>query len=314
MHKVGLLLGDGFQILSLSTMAVFECANFVCGETFYQIQSYSIAGGTVVSSLGMAVDTRGVDQNSWADTWIVSGVNDPIARPSQPELRQFLQQAVQQSRRVAAICTGVFTLAEAGLLDGKRATTHWALAAEMAQRFPKVQVDANRIFIVDGTIWTSAGMTAGLDLALGMVEKDLGHEVARTVAHMLVMNQQRSGGQTQYSEMLELAPKSDRIQAALEYARRNLARQLTVEKLAEVAHLSPRQFSRIFREETGGTPAKAIEGLRLEAARLMIEQSRHSLDVVAKETGFRDRRHMREVFLRGFGVSPQILRQHSRKP
>lgn len=250
----------------------------------------------------MAVDTRGVDQNSWADTWIVSGVNDPIARPSQPELRQFLQQAVRQSRRVAATCTGVFTLDEAGLLEGKRATTHWALATEMAQRFPKVQVDANRIFIVDGTIWTSAGMTAGLDLALGMVEKDLGHEVARAVARMLVMNQQRSGGQAQYSEMLELAPKSDRIQVALEYARRNLARQLTVEKLAEVAHLSPRQFSRIFREETGGTPAKAIEGLRLEAARLMIEQSRHSLDVVAKETGFRDRRHMREVFLRGFGV------------
>jgi transcriptional regulator GlxA family with amidase domain len=155
-------------------------------------------------------------------------------------------------------------------------------------------------------------MTAGLDLALAMVEKDLGDEVSRGVAHNLVMHQHRSGGQSQHSEMLTLAPKSDRIQNAMNYARKNLARALTVDELAEEANLSPRQFSRVFTAETGMSPAKAIEGLRLEAARLMIEKSRHPLEIIARETGFRDRRHMREVFLRGFGVPPQSMRREVR--
>lgn len=147
-------------------------------------------------------------------------------------------------------------------------------------------------------------MTAGLDLALAMVEKDLGTEIARSVAHKLVMHQRCSGGQSQHSEMLKLSPKSDRIQSALDYARRNIHQKLTVEDLAEAVFLSPRQFSRLFRQETGQSPAKAIEALRLEAARVMAEQDRHHLDTIAKETGFRDRRHMREVFLRNYGLPP----------
>jgi transcriptional regulator GlxA family with amidase domain len=175
-----------------------------------------------------------------------------------------------------------------------------------------VLVEEDRIYIVDGPIWTSAGMTAGLDLALAMVEKDMGAEAARSVAHKLVMHQRRAGGQSQHSEMLELAPKSDRIQTALSYARQNLNRSLTVEELAETVHMSARQFSRVFTLETGQSPAKAVERLRLEAARFMIEQSRHPLEVIAKETGFRDRRHMREVFMRGFGLPPQAVRRDAR--
>ena len=132
------------------------------------------------------------------------------------------------------------------------------------------------------------------------------------MAHKLVMHQRRAGGQSQHSEMLDLAPKSDRIQDALNYARQNLSRSLTVEELAEAVHLSPRQFSRVFTLETGQSPAKAIERLRLEAARLMIEQSRHPLDVIARESGFRDRRHLRDAFLRGFGVPPNAVRRDSR--
>jgi transcriptional regulator GlxA family with amidase domain len=203
-------------------------------------------------------------------------------------------------------------LAEAGLLDGRRATTHWAFAADMQQHHPAIQLEADRIFVVDGPFWTSAGMTAGLDLALGMVEEDLGADVARSVAHQLVMHQRRSGGQSQHSEMLELAPKSDRIQASLDYAQRHLSRPLDVEELAGVAHLSPRQFSRVFAAETGQSPAKAVERLRTKAARLMIERSRHPLEVVARETGFRDRRHLREAFLRVFGVPPQAMRREAR--
>jgi transcriptional regulator GlxA family with amidase domain len=179
-------------------------------------------------------------------------------------------------------------------------------------QYPLVQVEADRIFIVDGAIWTSAGLTAAMDLALGMVEKDLGPDVATSVARVLVMNHRRSGGQPQHSEMLKLAPKSDRIQAALEYARKNLSSPLRVDDLARAAHLSARQFGRIFLSETGQSPAKAIEQLRLEAARNMIERGRHSLEIIARETGFRDRSHLREVFVRGYGVTPQSLRRDAR--
>lgn len=312
MHRIGYLLLEGFQVLSLATQTVFEYANLVAKEPFYRIQNFSPAGGLVRSSLGLAVDTRPLDAPRLADTWMVVGVNDPLATPTPEAALDFVRQAGSQARRTVGVCTGGFVLAEAGLLAGRRATTHWAFAQAMRKRFPDIEVEDDRIYLIDGPIWTSAGMTAGLDLALGMVEKDLGVEAARSVARKLVMHQRRSGGQSQHSEMLDLAPKSDRIQNALNYARNHLSRALSVEELAEVVHLSPRQFTRVFTAETGHSPAKAIEGLRLEAARLMIEQSRHSLEVVARETGFRDRRHMREAFLRGFGVPPQAVRRDAR--
>jgi transcriptional regulator GlxA family with amidase domain len=142
-------------------------------------------------------------------------------------------------------------LAEAGLLDGRRATTHWHRARELQAQFAKVKVEEDRIFIIDGPVWASAGMTAGIDLALAMIEKDLGADVARTVARQLVVYHRRAGGQSQFSTLLELEPKSDRIQSALAYAKRNLTSKLTVKQLANAAHLSPRQFSRAFRAETG---------------------------------------------------------------
>jgi transcriptional regulator GlxA family with amidase domain len=312
MHRIGYLLSDGFQVMALASQSVFEYANVVAGEAFYSIENFSVAGGEVRSSLGMSVGTRPLGVRAAIDTWIAAGVNTPLTSPPPAEVLAFLRKAVTRARRIAGLCTGGFVLAEAGLLANRRATTHWAFAREMMSRFPDIRVEEDRIYIVDGPIWTSAGMTAGLDLALGMVEKDLGADVARSVAHKLVMHQRRSGGQSQHSEMLDLAPKSDRIQNALDYARKNLSRPLTVEELASAAHLSPRQFSRVFTLETGQSPAKAIEGLRLEAARLMIEKSRHSLEVIAIETGFRDRRHMREAFMRGFGLPPQEVRRGAR--
>ena len=182
---------------------------------------------------------------------------------------------------------------------------------ELQKRFPKVNMEADRIFIVDGPVWTSAGMTAGIDLALAMVEKDLSAEVARSVAQQLVVYHRRAGGQSQHSALLQLAPKSDRIQSALAYARRNLHTVLSVERLADAANLSPRQFSRAFRAETGQSPAKAVEHLRVEAARLLMEQSRHPIDVVARESGFADRRRMRQAFLRAFGQPPQVIRRNA---
>jgi transcriptional regulator GlxA family with amidase domain len=173
-----------------------------------------------------------------------------------------------------------------------------------------VRVEEDRIFIADGPVWTSAGMTAGIDLALALIEQDLGLEAARTVARRLVLYHRRAGGQSQFSSLLELEPKSDRIQTVLTYARRNLAGRLSVDDLAEVAHLSPRQFSRAFQAETGQTPAKAVENLRLEGARALMEDTNHT--VVAQLTGFGDRNQMRRAFLRAYGQPPQVIRRQSR--
>jgi len=171
---------------------------------------------------------------------------------------------------MTATCTGAFVLAAAGLLDGNRATTHWQYAVALRQLYPRVRVEEDRIFIKDGAIWTSAGMTAVIDLALAMVEEDLGRDVSRAVARQLVVYHRRAGGQSQHSTLLELEPRSDRVQSALAFAKRHLCENLSVERLADSARLSPRQFSRVFRTETGKSPAKAVEQLRVEAARLML--------------------------------------------
>ncbi len=245
---------------------------------------------------------------------MISGMADPTNRTTTAEELKFISDVSARSRRTAGLCTGAFVLGEAGLLDGRRVTTHWAYADALQARCPLARVEADRIFIVDGPIWTSAGLTAAMDLALGMVEKDHGSNFATSVARALVMHHRRSGGQSQHSEMLALAPKSDRIQRALEYARVNLSKPLRVQDLAKAAHLSTRQFGRIFLSETGESPARAIERLRLEAARNMIERGRHSLETIAKEVGFRDGRHLREIFTRVYGTTPQLLRRAARSP
>src|SRR6478609_608586 len=213
----------------------------------------------------------------------------------------------------AAQCTGAFVLAEAGVLDGRHATTHWRYARELQARFPKVKVDEDRIFINDGPIWTSAGMSSGIDLALALLDNDLGPDAAKLVARLLVMNQRRLGGQMQHSALLDMTPKSDRIELVLAHIRRNLRNPLTIDELADVANLSPRQFSRAFVTETGQSPAKAVERLRLEAARFMLEQGQHTINVIAQETGFADRERMRRAFLRTFGVPADVLRRSARR-
>ncbi len=313
MHRIGYVLPEGFQVMTFSTQAVFELANLVAGRPVYEVENYALGDGTVRASVGLTVRARPLTARSSADTWMVAGVVVPLVTPTAPELLRLVDKLGARARRTCGLCTGAFLLADAGLLDGRRATTHWFWTDALQRRHPSVQVEADRIYITDGPVWTSAGMTAELDLALGLVEQDLGAKIARSVAHRLVMHQRRSGGQSQHSEMLKLAPKSDRIQQVLEYARHRLAQSLSVEELAEVAHLSPRQFSRVFAAETGQSPAKAVEGLRLEAARLMLESSQHPLEVVAKEAGFRDRRHLREAFMRGFGAPPQAVRRGARR-
>jgi transcriptional regulator GlxA family with amidase domain len=174
-------------------------------------------------------------------------------------------------------------------------------------------MEEDRIYINDGPIWTSAGMTAGIDLVLAMIDNDLGPETAKAVARLMVINQRRMGGQKQHSALLDMTPKSDRIELVLAHIRQNLRSTLSVEELAAIASLSPRQFSRAFLAETGQSPARAVEQLRLEAARFMVEEGRHSVNVVARETGFADRERMRRAFLRTFGVPAQALRRNAKR-
>lgn len=312
MHRIGYFLTEGFQVMALGTQSVFEFANVVAKEQVYQVTNYSLAGGVITSSIGASVSTEQATPESPADTWMVSGIVDPLARDSTVEELNFVRTAAGRAQRVGGLCTGAFVLAEAGLLEGRRVTTHWAYAGVLKERFPNTHVEPDRIFINDGAIWTSAGLSAAMDLVLGMVEKDLGHKVADKVARVLVMYHRRSGGQSQHSEMLKIAPRSDRIQAALDHAGAHLSCDLSSDVLAKVVHLSERQFRRIFLAETGMSPAKAVEQLRLETARNMIQRGNHSLEIIARDTGFRDRRHLREVFIRKLGISPQSLRRDAR--
>jgi transcriptional regulator GlxA family with amidase domain len=309
MQRIGFIVLPGFQVMSFAALSVFEFANKEMGEPVYDVHLLSETGESIRSSIGISVATEPFDDTSFG-TLIVGG--SAFIGSLTPGVIKFMRQALRRCRRVAATCTGAFVLAEAGLLDGRRATTHWNRARELQALFPKVKVEADRIFIIDGSVWTSAGMTAGIDLALAMVEQDLGADVARAVARQLVVYHRRAGGQSQFSALLELEPKSDRIQSALAYAKRNLDKPMTVGQLAAAAHLSPRQFSRAFRAETGQSPAKAVENLRVEAARLMMEQSRHPIDAIARQTGFADRDRMRRAFLRAFGQPPQVIRRNAR--
>jgi transcriptional regulator GlxA family with amidase domain len=307
MRKVGFIIYPGYQTMGFAVTSAFELANRLAAERVYDIRMLSRDGGAVRASLGFRVSTERFAEEPY-DIIIVGASWEEPSR----ETIEFIRHIRPYCRRIAATCHGAFVLAEAGLLDGRRATTHWVRAGELRARYPKVRVEEDRIFIADGPVWTSAGMTAGIDLALALIEEDLGLEAARTVARRLVLYHRRAGGQSQFSSLLELQPKSDRIQSVLTYARRNLAARLTVDELAEVAHLSPRQFSRTFQAETGQTPAKAVENLRLEGARALMEDTHHTIDVVAQETGFRDRNRMRRAFLRTYGQPPQVIRRQSR--
>jgi transcriptional regulator GlxA family with amidase domain len=310
MHKIGFVVFPDFYLMGLATITAFELANQILAEPAYEVTVLSEKGGLVPSSAGIRVETQPFGDAIFDTVMFASGVETQM---SSPTLSAFVRRSLKTSRRIAAPCTGAFILAEAGVLDGRRATTHWRFARDLQRRFPKVAVEEDQIFIVDGSIWTSAGMTATIDMALAMIEKDHGQEVSRTVARKLVVHYRRAGGQSQFSALLELDPKSDRIQKAIEYANANLRNALSVEELAEVARLSPRQFSRAFSAETGQSPAKAVEQLRVEAARLMLEQGRHSMDVIAAEVGFSDRERMRRAFLRTLGQPPQAIRRFGRE-
>jgi transcriptional regulator GlxA family with amidase domain len=239
---------------------------------------------------------------------LVAGGQGVEAAAANPELVDWLRQRAGQARRVASVCTGAFLLAAAGLLDGRRAVTHWKDCARLAKRFPAVRVEPDPIFVRDGRVWTSAGVTAGIDLALALVEEDLGRAMALAVARYMVVFLKRPGGQAQFSAALALQAADDKFGALHDWISRHLGDDLSLPVLAGQAGMSERSFSRHYAEAAGQTPARAIERLRVEAARRLLTESRTPVKRIAQRCGFGSEETMRRSFLRLLAVTPQDYR------
>jgi transcriptional regulator GlxA family with amidase domain len=278
----------------------------------YRLSVISSDGASLETSSGLTIVPHAGLSEAPAeiDTLIVAGGYGCIAATEDVALIDWLKHAAARARRTASVCTGAFLLAHAGLLDGRRATTHWASARELARRYPAVEVDPEPIFLRDGDIWTSAGVTAGMDLALALVEEDLDRELALTIARHLVLFLRRPGSQSQFSATLATQePHREPLREAQRYALENPAADLSVEAMAERAHLSPRHFARSFRAEVGVTPARYIEHVRLEAARRRLEDTSEPIGAIAASCGFGTPETMRRVFLRALGVGPAEYRR-----
>jgi len=308
-RTVAVLIFPQFQLLDAAgPITVFEAAGRDAAPPVYRLRVMARAAGPVVSSCGVPLVAEPLIDGA-LDTLIVAGGWGTRNTSVCVQTLAYVRAAAARARRTASVCSGAFVLAAAGLLDGKRATTHWARAAEFARTYPQVRVEPDRIFIRDGTTWTSAGITAGIDLALALVAEDLGEAVAKRAAQQLVVYHRRPGGQSQFSALLEADRPDSRFSPLLAWARERLNERLSVERLAERAAMSPRHFARAFAADTGITPAKAIERLRLEAARDEIESGAAPIERVAAHTGFGDPERMRRAFLRAFGQPPQALRR-----
>lgn len=308
-RRIGFLIFPGFQLLDAAgPIAAFEsAARLVPGA--YELKIIAVAPGAIMSSSGASLQAEGFGRPGRIDTLMVAGGEGTYAALGCAITRRFIRACARGCRRVASVCSGSFLLAGAGLLDGRTATTHWSVTEKFRRAFPRVRLDPDRIFVHEGKLWCSAGVTAGIDLSLALIGEDLGEAVARRAAQQLVVYHRRPGGQSQFSALLELERAQGRFAPTLEHVRAHLAAPWPVTALAARSCMSPRNFARAFRAETGLTPAKAVERLRADAARARLESGRPALHAVARECGFGDAERMRRAFLRLFGASPAGLRR-----
>lgn len=307
-RQIGFVIFPDFQILDATgPLAAFEIAGrYIPGA--YVLSVITAEPGLVASSGGAQMAAAPLPDQ--LDTVVVAGGEGTRPAALHPRLIAWLQAL--GARRTASVCSGAYILAEAGLLDGRRATTHWERTQDFARRYPKIRLEPDRIFVRDGDVWTSAGITAGIDLALALIADDLGEDIARRTAQQLVVYHRRPGGQSQFSALIEMGGHGGRFAALLDWMRAHLAEPLSVDQLADQAGMSARNFARTFAAEAGMTPAKAVERLRLETARERVEGSTESIDHIALVTGFGDPERMRRAFLRAFGQPPQALRRSAR--
>lgn len=302
------------QLLDVTgPVQVFASANDLVanagGAPPYRLKLVTQGDQGVISSAGVTLAASPLSRRGEAlDTLLVAGGRGVEAAAANPALVDWVRRRATRARRVASVCTGAFLLAAAGQLDGRRAVTHWKDCARLAQRFPAVRVEPDPIFVCDGPVWTSAGVTAGIDLALALVEEDLGRSVALAVARHLVVFLKRPGGQAQFSAALALQAAEDRFGALHDWINSHLAGDLSLTVLADQAGMSERSFSRHYAQATGQTPARAIERLRVEAARRFLSESRTPVKRIAQRCGFGSEETMRRSFLRLLAVTPQDYR------
>jgi transcriptional regulator GlxA family with amidase domain len=278
----------------------------------YEVEIVGLARGAFRASSGLRIvaDRRFDEVKGGLDTLLVAGGVGTERLRHHAALLRWIRKQAGQVRRLASVCTGAFFLAEAGLLDGRRATTHWRSCARLAREFPSVYVEPDTIFVRDGSIWTSAGVTAGMDLALALVEEDHGREVALAVARELVMFLRRPGGQAQFSAQLavqfaEHEPLADLQAWVLDHP----GEDLSVEALARRAGMSPRNFARVFTREVGVTPARFVASARVETARRLLEESSKGLEAICAMSGLGTPESMRRAFLRAVGIAPGQYRE-----
>ncbi len=312
MARVVIVVFDGVQTLDLTGPAeVFATAGRVRGQPVYEIVIASVEGGELVTSCSLPIRTRKLSalRPQRGDTIVVAGGDTaPITQAiSDPRLARWLRRAAPIAQRITSVCSGAFVLAAAGLLDGKRATTHWSACDQLAKLFPAVEVDRNAIFVTDGTTWTSAGVTTGIDMALALVEEDHGRALADEIAARLVLYMRRPGYQSQWSDALVAQAGTDPLGPTIAWARANLEKA-DLETLARRAGLSPRTFHRRCLEQLSTTPAKLLDKLRVERARALLAASDLPAKSLAASCGFSSTARMKRAFQRELGLGPRQYR------
>ncbi|MFO1326638.1 MAG: helix-turn-helix domain-containing protein [Rubrivivax sp.] len=311
-RRIVFVVFPGFQQLDIAgPLAAFEVAER-CRPGSYAWRVAASQPGLVASSSGLAWPAEALPRRGTFDMLMLSGGDGVDATCGDRRLRAWLQRAAADARvRVTSVCSGSLLLADAGLLDGRAATTHWSRTRAFRRRYPQVQLQDDRIWVHDQGIWTSAGITAGIDLALALIAHDHGEALSRAVAQQLVVYHRRPGGQSQFSALVDLQRPDGRFGALLEQVRSHLAGRHAVEDLAARACMSPRHFARAFAAETGSTPARAVERLRVEAARAALESGAHSVQQVVRDCGFGHPERMRRAFVRLLGQPPAALKRRS---
>ncbi|MGO4703030.1 GlxA family transcriptional regulator [Dyella sp. 2RAB6] len=312
---VAIVAVDGVQLLDVAgPLDVFAEANLQSGRTFYRPQVVGLSMAPIRSSSGVqllpdrSISARGTPEP--IHTLLVAGAPHAADAAAPPALLRWLPEQARRARRYGSICSGAFLLAAAGLLDGRRVTTHWAVAKRLAERFPAVSVEEDALYVADRRLRTAAGVTAGLDLALALVEEDLGRPLAMQVASQLVMYFKRPGGQLQFSRSGEAAPAGrSALQSLQRWVAAHLPEDHSVANLAARMRLSPRHFARLFRGEVGMTPAAWVESVRVQAARERLEQGGHAPKQVAALCGFSNVDHLRRAFVHYVGVTPAEYRR-----
>lgn len=314
--RVVVLAHEDMNLLDLTgpvqTLYTASRRHGASGQALYEVSVASESGGLITTSSGLQVMTVALAalEDLAIDTIIAPGGCKGDEYYTPPALIAWIRRRARGVRRLCSVCTGAFLLAAAGQLDGRRVATHWEWAQRLQHAYPAIEVDPDRIFIRDGAVWTSAGVTAGIDLTLALVEDDFGHKIAIDTARQLVMFMKRSGGQSQFSAPLSAqAAEVDDFVELHAWVAAHLDQDLRIERLADYVNMSPRNFARVYLAKAGRTPARMVEALRLEAARRLLEETDLPLKRIAALTGHADEQNLRRTFQRRMSVTPGAYRE-----